>query len=177
MRRPKFRSLNSASNGSRRVDETPIRVKGRWTELYRAVDSRGQTIELPLAARRGAAAAKRFFRKVLGQPHTVNSRTITVDRNHVYPRAIAGMRADRELWPCSRLRQVKHINNTVEQDHRRVKRLVRPGPDFDGFRPARRMPTGDEVTATMSKEQIRMAGGRDMQAEAHFFAEPVQGDA
>jgi transposase, IS6 family len=40
------------SNGSWRVDETYIRVKGRWTYLYRAVDSPGQTIDFLLSARR-----------------------------------------------------------------------------------------------------------------------------
>ena len=67
------------SNGSWRVDETY--VKGRWTYLYRAVDSRGQTIDFLLSAKRDVAAAKRFFRKAFGQPHTVNPCTITVDKN------------------------------------------------------------------------------------------------
>ena len=74
------------SNGSWRVDETYVKVKGRWTYLYRAVDSRGQTIDFLLSAKRDAAAAKRFFRKALGQPHTVNPRTITVDKNPAYPK-------------------------------------------------------------------------------------------
>jgi len=64
------------SNGSWRVDETYVKVKGRWTYLYRAVDSRGQTIDFLLSAKRDAEAAKRFFRKALAQPHTVNPRTI-----------------------------------------------------------------------------------------------------
>ena len=72
------------SNGSWRVDETYVRVKGRWMYLYRAVDSRGQTIDFLLAARRDTAAAKRFFRKALAQPHTVNPRTLTVDKNPAY---------------------------------------------------------------------------------------------
>ena len=76
------------SNGSWRVDETYVRVKGRWMYLYRAVDSRGQTIDFLLSAKRDAEAAKRFFRKALGQPHTVNPRTITVDKNPAYPCAI-----------------------------------------------------------------------------------------
>jgi transposase-like protein len=59
------------SNGSWRVDETYVKVKGRWMYLYRAVDSRGQTIDFLLSANRDAEAAKRFFRKALGQPHTV----------------------------------------------------------------------------------------------------------
>src|SRR5580658_1771417 len=53
------------SNGSWWVDETYVKVKGRWTYLYRAVDSRGQTIDFLLSARRDTAAAKRFFRKAI----------------------------------------------------------------------------------------------------------------
>ena len=53
------------SNDSWRVDETYIKVKGRWTYLYRAVDKTGQTIDFLLATTRDAAAAKRFFRKAL----------------------------------------------------------------------------------------------------------------
>ena len=87
------------SNGSWRVDETYVRVKGRWTYLYRAVDSRGQTIDFLLAARRDTAAAKRFFRKALAQPHTVNPRTLTVDKNPAYPRAVAEMKETANLAP------------------------------------------------------------------------------
>jgi IS6 family transposase len=48
------------TNGSWRVDETYIKVKGRWVYLYRAVDSRGQTIDFRLSTKRDAQAAKRF---------------------------------------------------------------------------------------------------------------------
>ena len=68
------------------VDETYVRVKGRWMYLYRAVDSRGQTIDFLLSVKRDADAAKRFFRKALAQPHTVNPRTVTVDKNAAYRR-------------------------------------------------------------------------------------------
>ena len=94
------------TNGSWRVDETYIRVKGRWTYLYRAVDSRGQTIDFLLSVKRDAAAAKRFFRKALAQPHTVNPRTITVDKNPAYPKAVTELKGSAELWRFSRLRQV-----------------------------------------------------------------------
>ena len=108
------------SNGSWRMDETYVRVKGRWSYLYRAVDSRGQTIDFLLSAKRDTAAAKRFFRKALAQPHTVNPRTITVDKNPAYPKAVTEMKQNAELWRRSRLRQVKYLNNIVEQDHRRI---------------------------------------------------------
>src|SRR6202021_2829046 len=60
------------SNGSWRVDETYVKVKGRWIYLYRAVDSRGQTIDFLLSAKRDAEAAKRFFRRALAQRPPVN---------------------------------------------------------------------------------------------------------
>jgi transposase-like protein len=80
--RPYLRS----SSGSWRVDETYVKVKGRWTYFYRAVDSRGQTLDFRLSTRLDADATKRFFRTVLGQPHTVNPRTITVDKNAAIPK-------------------------------------------------------------------------------------------
>ena len=84
-------------------------------------------------ASQDAEAAKRFFRKALAQAHTVNPRTITVDKNPAYPAAVAEMKRDGELWRFSRLRQCKYLNNIVEQDHRRIKRLVRPGLGFGAF--------------------------------------------
>jgi IS6 family transposase len=97
------------NNGSWRVDETYVKVKGRWMHLYRAVDSRGQAIDFLLSAKRDADAAKWFFRLALAQPHTVNPRTITVDKNAAYQKATVEMKKDGELWRRSRLRQVKYL--------------------------------------------------------------------
>jgi IS6 family transposase len=162
------------NNGSWRVDETYIRVKGRWTYLYRAVDSRGQTIDFLLAAKRDTAAAKRFFRQALARPHTVNPRTITVDKNPAYPKAVTEMKEVGELRRCSRLRQVKYLNNIVEQDHRRIKRLTRPGLGFGGFWTARRTLAGFEAMAMIRKGQIRNIGGNDIEAQADFVTELFQ---
>ncbi len=158
------------SNGSWRVDETYVRVKGRWTYLYRAVDSRGQTIDFLLSARRDTTAAKRFFRKALTRPHTVSPRTLTVDKNPAYPRAVAEMKRDGELWRRSRLRQCKYLNNIVEQDHRRIKRPVRPGLGFGGFATARRTLAGFEAMAMIRKGQVRKIDGRNIRAQAIFIA-------
>ncbi len=162
------------SSGSWRVDETYVRVKGRWTYLYRAVDSRGQTIDFLLSAKRDAEAAKRFFRKALRQPHTVNPRTITVDKNPAYPCAVTEMKEGGELWRRSRLRQCKYLNNIVEQDHRRVKRLIRPGLGFGSFYTARRTLAGYEAMAMIRKGQVRKIGGREMRTQATFVAELFQ---
>jgi IS6 family transposase len=96
----------------------------------------------------------------------VNPRTITVDKNPAYPCAIEQLKEDGELWRFSRLRQCKFLNNIVEQDHRRVKRLVRPGLGFDSFTTARRTLAGYEVMAMITKGQVRGTGGRDMRAQA-----------
>ena len=159
------------SNGSWRVDETYVRVKGRWTYLYRAVDSRGQTIDFLLSAKRDAASARRFFRKAMGQPHTLNPRTITVDKNAAYPKAATEMKAADALWRFSRLRQCKYLNNVVEQDHRRIRRLLRPGMGLGGFWTARQTLAGFEAMAMIRKGQVRRLGGQDIKAQATFVAQ------
>ena len=110
--RPRLRM----SNGSWRVDETYVKVKGRWMYLYRAVDSRGQTIDFLLSAKRDAEAAKRFFRKALAQPHTVNPRTITVDKNAAYPKATMEMKKDGEL-----LAPITVAAGEIPEQHRRAR--------------------------------------------------------
>jgi len=158
------------TTGSWRVDETYVRVKGRWMYLYRAVDARGQTIDFLLSAKRDAAAARRFFRKALRQAHTVNPRTITVDKNAAYPSATKVMKKDNELWRFAKLRQVKYLKNIVEQDHRRTKRLVWPGLGFKSFRTARRTIAGYEVMAMVRKGQVAAMPANDMSAQAAFIA-------
>jgi transposase-like protein len=158
------------TGGSWRVDETYVKVKGRWTYLYRAVDARGRTIDFLLSAKRDAGAARRLFRKALKQPHTVNPRTITVDRNAAYPSAAKAMKTAGELWRFAKLRQVKHLNNIVEQDHRRIERLVRPGLGFKGFHTARRTIAGYETMAMVRKGQVSAIPADDMPAQAAFIA-------
>jgi transposase-like protein len=142
------------TNGSWRVDETYIRVKGEWIYLYRALDAAGQTIDFVLSAKWDAAAAKRFFHKALKQSHTVKPRTVTVDKYAAYPIATKAMKRDGELWRFAKLRQVKVLNNIVEQDHRHIKRLVRPGLGFKSFTTASRTIAGYEAMAMIRKGQI-----------------------
>ena len=145
--------------------------EGTLTYLYRAVDSRGQTIDFLLSARRDTAAAKRFFRKAIAQRHIVSPRTLTVDKNPAYPRAVADMKSDGQLWRRTRLRQCKYLNNIVEQDHRRIKRLVRPGLGFGSFHTARQTLAGFETMAMMRKGQVRKIDGHDIRGQAAFIAD------
>jgi IS6 family transposase len=157
------------TNGSWRVDETYIRVKDEWVYLYRAVDAKGQTIDFLLSPKRNAAATRRFFRKALRQPHTVNPRTITVDKNAAYPVAPKTMKRDGELWRFAKLRQVKFLNNIVEQDHRRIKRLVRPGLAFKNFVTVSQTIAGYEAMAMIRKGQVAAAPANDMGAQRDFI--------
>src|SRR3954469_4543942 len=117
-----------------------------------------------------ALTAKRRAACRIELPHTVNPRTITVDKNPAYPAAVTTLKREGELWRFSRLRQVKYLNNIVEQDHRRIKRLVRPGLGFGSLPTARRTLAGYEGIAMIRKGQVRNVGGSDMQAQAAFVA-------
>ena len=115
------------------VDETYIRVKGKWAYLYRALDSTGASIDFLLSAKRDAAAAKRFFQNALSSPNHPAPRVINVDRNPSYPPVIEELKTEGTLRRRCRLRPVQYLNNIVEQDHRAIKRRVRASQGFRSF--------------------------------------------
>jgi transposase, IS6 family len=158
------------TNGSWRVDETYIRVKGEWVYLHRAVDATGQTIDFLLSPKRDAAAAERFFCKALKQSHTVNPRTITVDKNAAYPIAAKAMKREGALWRFAKVRQVKFLNNIVEQDHRRIKRLVRPGLGFKSFTSASQTIADYGAMAMIRIGQVVNVPTNNMGAQRDFIA-------
>ncbi len=90
----RVRSHFKETNNSWRVDETYIKVKGQWMYLYRAVDSKGSTIDFYLSKTRDKQAAKRFFKKALRSIHVSRPRVMTVDKNTVYPIAIEELKKD-----------------------------------------------------------------------------------
>ncbi len=150
----RLRSHLRPTNDSWRVDETYIKVKGKDKYLYRAVDSQGNTLDFLLTAKRDAKAAKRFFRKTLKAVHTHTPRVITVDKNPAYPKAIKELKAAKKLPEIVKLRQIKYLNNIVEQDHRGIKRLVKPGMGFGSFNTARRTIRGYEIMNMVRKGQV-----------------------
>jgi transposase, IS6 family len=129
----RLRSHLKPTNKSWRVDETYIRVKGKWTYLYRAVDSAGASIDFLLSARRDAAAAKRFFQKALSSPNHPTPRVINVDKNPSYPPVVEALKSEGTLRRRCRLRPVQYLNNVLEQDHRAIKRRVRASQGFRSF--------------------------------------------
>jgi transposase, IS6 family len=127
---PRLRTRLRPTNDSWRVDEPYIRVKGKWVYLYRAVDSTGATIDFLLSAKRDAAAAERFLAKALGGENHPAPRVINTDEHAGYPPAIVRLKAEGVLVENCWHRPVQYLNNVLEQDHRAIKRRVRPSQHF-----------------------------------------------
>jgi IS6 family transposase len=100
------------------LDETYVKVAGRWTYLYRAVDQHAQVIDVLVSERRDGAAARAFFVRALR--HGPSPVEVTTDRAPVYPRVID------ELVPAARHVLERYSNNSVEADHARLKARLRP---------------------------------------------------
>jgi transposase-like protein len=122
-----------------------------------------------LSAKRDAKAAKRFLKKVLNAPHTIEPRVITVDKNAAYPPAIDALKADEALPETTETRQSKYLNNTVEQDHRFIKRRTKPGLGFGSFNTARRTLKGYESMNMIRKGQIRGIDKGDVMGQISFI--------
>ena len=156
------------TNGSWRVDETYLRVAGKWTYLYRAVDSTGATIDFLLSAKRDTNAAKRFFQKALRSPGHPRPRVINVDGNPAYPKAISELKRSGELGRRCRCRPVRYLNNIVEQDHRSIKRRVRSSQGFRSFHSAARTIEGIETINMIRKGQFRWLAPGDIAGQVAF---------
>ncbi|PHM53526.1 transposase [Xenorhabdus hominickii] len=107
-----------------RRDETDIKIKGQWRYLYRAVDTAGQMIDFLLTANRDTAAALRFFRKALrshGEPTRVTNNNIGANTA-----ALAVLNTEISTSEATKIRQKKYRNNLIEQDHRNIRRRIRP---------------------------------------------------
>lgn len=133
-----------------RLDETYIRVKGEWCYLYRAVDKYGQTIDFLLTEQREEQAAKRFLSKAIRR-HGVPE-TLTIDGSEANAAAIRSYNEDHGT--AIRIRQVKYLNNIVEQDHRAVKRVTRPLLGFKSFEAAQATLVGVELMHMLKKGQL-----------------------
>jgi transposase-like protein len=150
----KVRRYLKPTNDSWKMDETYIKVKGEWKYLYRAVDSDGNTIDFMLSAKRNKKAAKRFLKKALCSKHNQIPRVITVDKNPAYPPAVNELKNDRILPQNVNFRQIKYLNNMIEQDHRSIKRIVRPMLGFQSITTAIKTIKGIEIMHMIKKGQV-----------------------
>ena len=147
---------------------TPLRVKGRWCYLYRAIDSAGATIDFWLSAFRDADAAKRLFRTALGDRSHPQPRVINTDLAPIYSSAIPDSKEEGTLRTRCRHRPVQYLNNILEQDHRAIKRRVNAKQGFRQFPAARRTIQGYEAIHMIRKGQARWVAGHDLLRQIRF---------
>ncbi|QQC67954.1 IS6 family transposase [Paraburkholderia ginsengisoli] len=160
-----FRKHKRAVGKSWRMDETYVKVRGQWKYLYRAVDKAANTVDFLLRAYRDKAAARRYFEKAIdrsGAPEIV-----TMDKSGANLAALQALNAGRKT-PI-KIRQVKYLNNIVEQDHRAIKRRTRPMMGFKDFRCARIILSGIETMHMIRKGQMT-DGGVARTAAAQFYS-------
>lgn len=142
-----------------RMDETYIRVKGRWTYLYRAVDRDGQSLDFLLCERRDLAAARRFFRRAIatnGLPDRV-----VIDKSGANLAGLQTVNAVLKFTGAGKtieVLQVKYLNNILEQDHRFIKRINCPMRGFKAFHSAAATIAGIEAAHMIRKGQIPANG-------------------
>jgi transposase-like protein len=122
------------------VDETYLRVAGKWTYLYRAVDQYKQVIDVLLSVRRDLAAARRFFTRAV-TAGTVPAE-VTTDRAPVYPWVLD------EMVPSALHTVEQYANNPIEADHGRLKARLRPMRGLKRHRSARTLAAGHAFVQT-----------------------------
>ena len=161
-----FRKHKRAVGGSWRMDETYIKVKGAWKYLYRAVDKEGKTVDFLLTARRDKAAAMSFFDKAMKA--SGGAEKVTMDKSGANKAAMDEINGRGET-PII-VRQVKYLNNIVEQDHRAVKRVTKPMLNFKSFLSAKSILAGIELMHMIRKGQLMLKGGIELSFADQFYA-------
>jgi putative transposase len=169
----RFNSRKRAVSPKWHVDETYIKVRGRWMYLYRAIDSNGDTIEFWFSDRRNLAAARRFLSRALkrhGRPERVVIDGSQTNREAILSCDTADRLRDRSrhrLKPI-RIRQSAYLNNRIEQEHRAIKRRIRPMLGFKSVNSARVILGGIEMVHMMRKGQAKYAHNRQPSLAEQF---------
>jgi transposase-like protein len=149
-----------------RMDETYIRVKGEWRYLSRAVDKSGQTIAFRLTEPRDERAAKRFLTKAIGR-HGVPA-PITIDGSEANAAALRNYNQEHGIAIV--IRQVKYLNNIIEQDHRAVKRVPRPMLGLKAFDAGQGTLVGIGLMHMMRKDPLAGGVAEGLTPAAQFSA-------
>jgi len=165
----RLKKFLKTSNDSYRIDETYIKVKGVWHYLYRAVDSEGNTLDWMLSEKRNQEAAEKFFKQLLSNNHCLVPRVMNFDKNAAYPPAFKTIKDNGLVPEATELRQVKYLNNIVEQDHRFSKRRIVYSQWLQTFETAEATISGYESMHMIRKGQVEGVGKKDIVAQKKFI--------
>jgi transposase-like protein len=132
------------------VDETYLKVAGRWRYAYRAIDQFGQVIDVFVSPRRDAAAARRFFERAVGTTRCTPTEVVT-DRAAAYPVVLE------ELLPAAWHRTDRYANNHIEADHGRLKSRLRAMRGFKRDRSARVVIAGHALVQNLRRGHYELA--------------------
>ena len=161
-----FRKKKRTVGRSWRMDETYIKIKGQWYYLYRAVDKEGNTIDFLLTKKRDTKAAKRFLIKAIGSNGLPEK--ITIDQSGANKAAIEEY--NRENETSIEIRQIKYLNNIVEQDHRGIKRVTKPMLGFKSFHSASVTLNGIELVRMLKKGQFNQQDKSTLNPAEIFYS-------
>ena len=151
------------------MDETYVRVAGRWMYLFRAVDNRGDTVDFYLSETRDREAAKRFLRAALANPDNRPPRVFSVDGNRSYRAAIRELHECGEFTRKCRYRRSRYRNNRIESDHRHVKRRWRAMQGARTMATARTVIQGIEAAQMIRKGQVLGIPQHNRRGQAGIF--------
>ena len=140
------------TSNSWRLDETYIKVSGKHRYLYRAVDKNGDTVDFLLTKRRMKGSAQKFLNKAIG--NNGNPRIINIDKSGANTAGIKTFNKRSMTSKKIKIRQIKYLNNIVEQDHRNIKRRIAITTGFKEFESAQRTLAGIEIVNIIRKGQI-----------------------
>ena len=143
------RPLRHATGDRWFVDETYVKVAGRWRYLYRAVDQYGQVIDVLLSEQRNTAAARRFFTRALR--HGSAPVEVTTDKAGRYLRVLD------DLIPGAAHVTDQYANNPIESDHARLKARLRPMRGLKRLRSAARIATGHAFVQNLRRGHYELA--------------------
>lgn len=167
-----FRKRKKMTGGSWRMDETYVKVSGKWVYLYRAVDKAGKTVDFMLSEKRDRTSVLKFFKKAIGSsgmPEKVN-----IDKSGSNTAALNRINALLFLFGLWHLiievRRVKYLNNMVEQDHRSIKKVTKVMTGFKSFEAAEATLSGIELHHMLKKNQLDSNGNQPVWKQFYELA-------
>ncbi|CAH2559660.1 IS6 family transposase [Cardinium endosymbiont of Oedothorax gibbosus] len=138
-----------------RMDETYVKLNGKWIYLYRAVDRYGDTVDFFLSDHRDKSSTLFFFRKAITENNI--PKKVVIDKSGSNKAALDAINTDLDQDHTIQILQNKYLNNRVEQDHRFIKKRIKPMLGFKNFYSASITISGIENIRMIQKGQVRGA--------------------